>query len=211
MWENMFYLPFLKIFQFLSFHLKDPVLTIFVLTLFVKILFFPLYLQAIKTQKKVREINLKIKEIERKFKEDPQKKTKELISLFKEEKINPFFGLIFFVQIPIFFALYRVFVEGIFGMKERKFLKIIDLSLPSIFLAALAALFQYFFSKMNFSLNFDQNKKDFFQRQLPIFFSFFTFFILSKIPAAISLYWLSFNALSIIENYYVAKRDNRKN
>lgn len=156
---------------------KDFGIAVIVLTVLIKIVFYPLGTQAIKSQKKLTELQPKIKEIQKKYKENKEKQVKEIMELYKKEKINPFSGCLpLLIQLPILIALYRVFWKGLTpetmnylysfvpnpGKIETMFLGIMDLSKsfflkineqviyywPVFVLAILTGLAQYFQSKM---------------------------------------------------------------
>lgn len=204
-WNLFFYLPFYKILYFLYIYLKDFGLAIICMTFLVKIILSPLSFNSLKTQQKLAKIQLEMEEIEKKFKGDSEKKAKELISLYQREKINPFSNLfVFFIQVPIFIALYQVLFKGIEKISPQPtFLGFLDLSKPNILLVFLAAVFQFFYSKKTTTaISLKKEKNSFeriFQNQMAYFFPFLTFIILLKLPAVITLYWLSFNIFSFFE------------
>jgi len=118
-------------------------LAIIVLTLLIKIVFYPLGVKTIQSQKKLSELQPKIKEIQEKYKNNKEQQAKELMDLYKKEKINPFSGcLLILIQLPVLIALYQIFWQGLtekqmtllysFISKPETvntiFLKVIDLS-----------------------------------------------------------------------------------
>lgn len=212
-WNLVFYLPLFHILFFLYEHLRDFGLAIISLTLLIKFFLLPITHQSFKNQAKLSKIQSKISEIEKKFKEDSQQKAKALISLYNSEKINPLGSLIIFLQLPILIALYRVFLEGAQKITtEPTFLGVIHLSTPNLVLAFLASLFQFSFSKLTISSQESPKNTSHpffvtFQNQTSYLFPTLTFFILFKLPAAMSLYWMIFNFFSIIEYYFFYARE----
>ena len=136
---------------------------VIILTLLIKIIFYPLGNQALRSQKALSELQPKLQEVQKKYKDDKEKQMKATMELYQKEKINPFSGCLpLLIQLPILIALYRVFWKGLQpsemsylysfvphpGAIDPSFLGIINLSEPNIFLAILAGIAQFFQSKM---------------------------------------------------------------
>lgn len=89
-------------------------IAIIVLTLIIRLILYPLMVQSIKSQKAMSELQPKIQEIQKKYKDDKQRQAKETMELYQKEKINPFGGCLpLLIQFPILIALYRVFWKGL--------------------------------------------------------------------------------------------------
>lgn len=198
-------------------------IAVIVLTVLIKFLFYPLGMKAIKSQKALSELQPKIKEIQEKYKKDKERQTKETMRLYQTEKINPFSGCLpLLIQFPVLIALFYVFRTFQGGLSpaelgvlypfvsypeiNTKFLGIIDLVKPSIFLALFAGIAQFFQTKMNIpetktskgqALDFASMM----QKQMKYFFPIFTVVILFKLPSAIGLYWLVTTLFTIIQQY----------
>jgi len=208
------YQPLFKALFFLYRYLNDFGLAVILLTILIRLIFYPLTLQSLRAQKNLSRLQPKIEAIEKKHKRDREKKARELISLYQKEKINPFGSLLsILIQIPILIALYQVFLKGIKEIViEPKFLGIINLSKPAPALAFFAAIFQFFQSKtITPSQKLSEGQKEvaqfskIFQKQMLYFFPIFTFFILLKLPAAVGLYWIVTILFSIFQQYLVSK------
>jgi YidC/Oxa1 family membrane protein insertase len=102
---------------------------ILALTVIVKLVMFPLANNAYASMSKMRNLQPKMEEIKKKFKDDPQKQQQETMALYQKEKINPVAGCLPLVlQIPVFYALYKVLTVTI-EMRHQPFLGFIhDLS-----------------------------------------------------------------------------------
>ncbi|HPI93692.1 MAG TPA: membrane protein insertase YidC, partial [Deltaproteobacteria bacterium] len=88
--------------------------TIIILTVIIKILLYPLTLKSFTSMKELQKIQPLMKEIQQQYKDDKQKMNQELMRLYQEHKINPMGGCLPMVlQIPILFALYKVFYQAI--------------------------------------------------------------------------------------------------
>jgi YidC/Oxa1 family membrane protein insertase len=179
----IFYQPISKLFFLFYQSFKDFGLAIFLLTLFIKIVLFPFDWKNAKEQEKLLKIQKEAKEIEEKF--EGERKTKEILNLYKREKINPFFSFIFlFIQVPILIAIYQVFTKSV-NQFEPSFLGIFNLSKPDFFLAFVAILLQFIYFKVASS------KGTLYPSFVKMNFLFlpFLFLILLSLPSVISLYF----------------------
>lgn len=216
------------LYQYLPGH--DFGAAVIVLTVSIKILLYPLGAQTIKSQKALSGIQPKIKEIQEKYKDNKERQTKEILELYKKEKINPFSGFLpLLIQVPILIALFwvlRMFTDGLsptelenlypfvsYPTLNTKFLGMIDLVKPSIYIALLAGILQFFQTKM-VSLKSGTNKKqtsnfsDQMQKQMQYFFPVFTVLILLRLPSAIGLYWLTTTLFTIVQQYVILRKKN---
>jgi len=200
------------------------------LTVIIRLLFYPLMVQSIKSQKSLSELQPKIQEIQSKYKDDKEKQARATMELYQKEKINPFGGcLSLLIQLPILFALYRVFWQGFQpeamamlyrfvphpGTIDPTFWGVINLGEASLVLAVLAGLTQFFQTKM-ITPQTPKSKQEegkmitqfsgMMQKQMLYFFPIFTVFILWKLPAAIGLYWIITALFSILQQYLIFKK-----
>ena len=105
-------------------------LAIIVLTFIVSILLYPLTWKSFKSMKEIQLIQPKIEKLRLEHKDNTQKFNKEVMQLYRKHKVNPFGGCLpILLQMPIFIALYQVFMRSI-ELRGAKFLWINDLSLP---------------------------------------------------------------------------------
>ena len=229
------YRPLFNVLIFLYAYLPGHDLGIAVigLTIIIKLLFFPLSLKAIKSQKALSELQPKIKEIQKKYKDDKGKQSREIMEMYKREKVSPFSGCLpLLIQFPVLIALFwvfRTFEGGLSGEEfqllypfisqpeiiNTQFLGVIDLIKPSAYLAVLAGVFQFFQTKMmtpKIEVG-DKKKTDFsgmMQKQMQYLFPIITVVILFRLPSAIGLYWLTTTLFSVIQQYVVLKKKNGK-
>lgn len=200
-------------------------IAIIVLTIIIRLILFPLSVKAVRSQKSLQKLQPKLQELQKKYKDDKEKQAKEILGLYKTEKINPFSGLLLaIIQLPILIALYRVFWAGLNpkeltglykfisnpGHINALFLHIIDLSKPNLSFAILAGLTQYFQTKMLMvaAPKGKSNEPDFsqvMQKQMLYFMPIFTVIILLGLPSALGLYWTASGLFSIIQQYLIFK------
>lgn len=184
-------------------------LSIILLTILVRILMLPLTLQQTKSQIDLQRIQPKVKELQKKYKDDKDKLNQELIKLYSENKVNPFGGCLpLLIQLPIFFALFRVL--NTYGpLKKEGFLFIPSLGAtlskvgftieawPYVLLVLFLGLTTYYSAKM---LSTDKT-----QQMTNITMTIFLLFIAASIPAGVLLYWLLTNVFTMIQQYLQLK------
>jgi len=176
---------------------------IVVLTIIIRIILFPLTLKGMLSMQKLKDLAPKIKEIQQKYKGDPQKMNMHMMQLYKKYKVNPMGGCLpMLLQIPVFFAIYRVLLNAIELKGAPWILWIHDLSVPDPYfvLPILMGATMYLHQKITPTTITDPMQKKIFE-WLPIVF---TFFFLT-FPAGLTLYWFTNNILSIIQQLIVNK------
>lgn len=187
-------------------------------TILIKVLFYGLSKKQIESQKKMQEIQPKIKELQEQYKDDKEKQTKAIMECYRENKVNPFAGCLpLIIQLVFFIAFYQVIISftnnqfQVDGTKLYSFVAnpgavgsvafgFIDLVKAAPWLGALAALAQYFQTKMilpTVSPKKEGEKADFAQdmaqamgKQMLYLGPALIFFFSFQFPAALSLYWL---------------------
>lgn len=177
--------------------------SIVILTIVVRLILFPLSAKGMISMHKLKELAPKIKELQRKYKGDPQKLQSHMMDLYKKHGANPLGGCLpFLLQIPVFFAIYRVLVNAI-ELKGAEWFYITDLSLmdPYYIMPILMGVSMYFQQKITPS-NFTDPMQEKVFRFLPLIF---TFFFLT-FPAGLVLYWFVNNLLSILQQFIINKR-----
>ncbi|MBD3250951.1 membrane protein insertase YidC [Candidatus Uhrbacteria bacterium] len=141
----------------------DIGIAIILLTVIIKVLLYPLAKKQIKQQKALQDLQPKIEEIRKQYKEDKEQQAKELMALYKAEKVNPAASCLpLLIQLPIFIALFhvlRTILEDMDlgsmlysfipypGTIDPSFLGIVDLQNPNYVLAIAAGIVQYFQAK----------------------------------------------------------------
>lgn len=99
------------LYQYLPGH--DLGAAVIILTVLIRVILYPLGIQAIRSQKALSELQPKIQEIQKKYKHDKEKQARATMELYQKEKINPFSGCLpLFIQFPILIALFLVFKSG---------------------------------------------------------------------------------------------------
>ena len=211
--------PFVWIMNFLYDFIPNYGVAIIILTLLTKIVLWPLGNKSYKSMNEMKKIQPLVQEIREKYKDDKRKMNQEMMGLYKTYKVNPMGGCLpMVVQIPVFFALYRMLYEAIELRHAPFFWWINDLSAPD-------RLFRF-----DFSIPFMQppygipvltiimGATMFLQQKMsppmgdptlarmmmlmPIVFTF----VFINFSSGLVLYWLVNNILSIAQQYYVSKK-----
>ena len=196
---------------------------IILLTLLIKILFFPLTRKSSEATLRMQTLSPKIKELQEKYKDNPQKLNVEMANFYKKEGYNPLSGCLpMLLQIPIFFAMYSLF-NNHFDLRGAQFIPgwIQDLSVPEAIVnfpdgvripilgwTALRALpFIYVGSQLLYG-KFTQTPGQQSPTQMkmilyvmPIAF----FFILYNMPSGLLIYWIFSNVLTLVQQLIITK------
>lgn len=220
------------IFLYNNFAFYDFGIAIIIITLLLKVVLMPLSKKQIESQKKMQELQPKIKELQNKYKDNKEKQSQELMKFYKENKTNPFGGCLpMIAQLIFLIAIYRIFFnissgglrveDNILysfvanpGQINNMFIGLIDLAKPSIVLAILAAVGQFYQTKMlmvkqNTNPKKDSKAPDFSQmmnKQMLYLGPLLTLFIGIKFPAGLALYWLVSTLFAIGQQMYMEDR-----
>ncbi len=211
--------PCLWLMNFIYRFIPNYGVAIIFLTILTKVLLWPLGNKSYKSMSEMKKLQPLMAEIREKYKGDKKKINEEMMALYKTYKINPMGGCLpMIVQIPVFFALYRMLYQAIELRHAPFFLWINDLSAPD-------RLFRF-----NFSIPFMEppygipvltiimGATMFLQQKMsppmgdatqakmmmlmPVVFTF----IFINFSSGLVLYWLVNNILSIAQQYYVQKK-----
>ena len=202
-WIKWLALPLLKALKFIYGFVHNYGLAIIILTLFVKILFWPLGNMSYRSMKGMQKLQPKINELREKYKDDKARLNQEVMSLYKIHKVNPMSGCLpIFIQIPVFFGLYKALLYAI-ELRHAPFVFwISDLSAkdPYYITPILMGATMFLQQKMTPSSGSDMQQK--MMMWMPIIFTF----LFLSFPSGLVLYWLFNNVLSIGQQYYVNRQ-----
>ncbi|PKL52475.1 MAG: preprotein translocase YidC [Nitrospira bacterium HGW-Nitrospira-1] len=176
---------------------------IILLTIVTRIPFIPLLNKGQKSMRKLQDIQPKMAEIREKYKKDPPKMQQEMTGLYKKHKVNPVGGCLpMLLQIPVFFALYKVLLIAIELRGAPFMLWIVDLSAkdPYYVLPIVMGITMVIQQKMTPSTMDPKQAK--LMMLMPVVF---TFMFLS-FASGLVLYWLINNILGIIQQFFVNKK-----
>jgi YidC/Oxa1 family membrane protein insertase len=218
-WFDIIAKPLLVALRFFNKYLSNYGLSIILLTILIKILFWPLTRKSYQSMKEMRKLQPMMAKIREKYKNNKQEMNKQLMGLYKTYKINPMGGCLpMIIQMPVFFAFYRILPNSIELRHAPFILWINDLSAPErLFslpfkiplmappygipiLTLLMGASMFLQQKMTPTPGDPSQAK--MMMMLPIVFTF----LFINFPSGLVLYWLVNNLLSIAQQY----RINRK-
>jgi len=177
---------------------------IIALTIIIRIFLYPLTHKGMVSMQKIKEIAPKIKEVQEKYKGDPARMNAAVMEMYKKHGANPLGGCLpLLLQIPVFFAIYRVLLNAVELQGAPWMLWVTDLSRmdPYFILPILMGATMYYQQKITPS-NFTDPLQEKIFKFLPVIFTFFFF----TFPAGLVLYWFVNNIFSIAQQYMVNKQ-----
>jgi len=180
-------------------------IAIILLTVLIKMVLYPLTNKQMKSMLAMQKLQPKVKEIQDKWKDrDPEKMQQMIMDLYKENNVNPAAGCLpLLVQMPILFALYRSLYDFPYvNEAHASFIWVSNLSATDslYILPLLAGVTTYFQSKMTTMSNEPTQKMMLYT--MPIFIAW----ISASVPAGLALYWVVFNIVGIIQQYFINKQ-----
>ena len=190
---------------------------IILLTILVRLLFWPLTRKSTEGMKKMQEIQPLMKEIQAKYKDNPQRLQQETWQLYREKKVNPMSSCLpMLIQIPVFIALFNVLRSAV-ELRYAPFLWIADLSEPEglfaswfpfgglnllpILMAVSTALQSYFTPSTG-------DKKQ--QQMMMVMMPAMMLIMFYSFPSALSLYWFLSNIFSIVQMWLIRRQTAAK-
>ncbi|MBN2586531.1 MAG: membrane protein insertase YidC [Candidatus Fermentibacteraceae bacterium] len=180
-------------------------LKIIILSVVLKVVLMPLTTKSFRSMAKLKQVQPKMKELQEKYRSDPKALQSAMQKLYREEGVNPLGGCLpMLMQMPVFFALYRVLANSVQLRGADFMLWIRDLSTPEILipfqtpmlgldgiglLAVLMGVSMFLQQKMT---TVDQSQKSM-TYILPVFMTY----LFMRFPAGLTLYWFMNNILTI--------------
>ncbi|KAF0103321.1 MAG: preprotein translocase subunit YidC [bacterium] len=173
---------------------------IILLTVIIKLVFFPLSAASYKSMAKMRKLAPRLQHLKERYGDDRQKLHEAMMKIYKEEKINPLGGCLpILVQIPVFIALYWVLL-GAVELRQAPFaLWITDLSVPDPYYILPIVMAITSFIQVKLSPVSPDPVQQKIMMAMPIMFSIMFIFF----PAGLVLYWLINNVLSILQQWHI--------
>ncbi len=222
-WYYFLTKPFLYFLGFLYSLVGNMGVAILIFATLLRIALLPIATKSYESMAKMKKIQPKIKALQERFKDNKQQLQIEMMNLYKRDKVNPASGCLpLLIQIPIFFALYKVLSVSILMRHAPFFGWITDLSAPdpsSVFTAfgylpwpipgilnigiwpILMGLTMFVQQRLNPSPTTDENQK-IMMNMMPFIFTF----LMGNFAAGLVIYWTWSNILSIAQQKYVMKK-----
>ena len=234
-WGNFWFItrPMFAFLDFIFRHVGNFGIAILLLTVAVKLIFFPLANKSYESLTKMKKVQPQVEELRKRLKDDPAKQQQELMALYQKEKINPLTGCLpMLVQIPVFYGLYKVLTVTIemrhapfFGwiqdLSARDPLTIWNLfgllpynpaTIPVIggflnsdllHLGPLALLYGV---TMYLSTAMNPPQADPMQQKIFQFMPIMFTFIMAPFAVGLLIYWTWSNVLTVLQQYVIMRR-----
>ncbi len=208
----------------------DLGIIVIIFTCIVRLILFPLAQKSVRTQIVTQEIQPEVDAIKARYKDNPQEQAARMMALYKEKGLNPFASILFlFIQIPIIFGLYFMFLrsglpsinpEFLYsfvstpGTISHLFLGFIDVTAKSFPLAILTGISQFFQAqlmrppetKKGDSPSFGKEFAKSLHFQMKYIFPIIIVAISASLPASMALYWTTSNLFSIGQEMWTRKQ-----
>ena len=198
-WLKIFAAPLLKLLNLFYDYLHNYGLAIILLTILIKLLFYPLSQKSLRSMREMQRIQPQIQAIKERFKDDKEQLNKEMINIMKSNRVNPMGGCLHLLfQMPIFFALYRVLYNSVELFHAPFFGWIQDLSSkdPYFVTPILMGVLMVVQQAITPSTMDPQQKKV--MMIMPVMFTFLMLFL----PAGLNIYMLVNNILTIGQQWF---------
>ncbi len=176
---------------------------IVILTIVVRIPFIPIVNKGQRSMKRLQKVQPLMQQVKEKYKNDPKRMQAEMMNIYKKHKVNPMGGCLpMLIQIPVFFALYKVLMVAIELRGAPWALWITDLSVkdPLYILPIVMGISMFVQQKMT------PTGGDPKQQKIMMFMPVIMTFLFVNFPSGLVLYWLTNNLLSIGQQIFVNKK-----
>lgn len=214
-WFDKIAKPALYLLNFFYKYVGNYGIAIILVTVLIKILFWPIAQKGLKSMKNMQKIQPKMAKLKEKYKNDSARLNQEMMNLYKTYKVNPLGGCLpMLLQIPVFFALYKVLLQAIELRHAPFMLWITDLSAPDRlmigvdipYLGGLPVLTLLMGASMFLQQKMTPTPADATQAKIMMFLPVIFTFMFLNFASGLVLYWLVNNLLSIGQQYLINKQ-----
>jgi YidC/Oxa1 family membrane protein insertase len=221
-WFEWFMRPIFDLLNWLFKHIGNFGVAIICLTLIVRLLMFPIAQKQFASMAAMRRVQPKLKAIQERYKDDKPRLQQEMLQLYKDEKINPAAGCLpILLQIPIFYALYKVLLVSV-EMRHQPFalwikdlsapdsltpinlFGLLDFSPPGFLMIGVLPILLGVTMWLQFKLN--PAPMDPTQQQIFAIMPWVMMFIMAPFASGLQLYWVTSNILTIGQQWWLYKR-----
>lgn len=215
-WFDVLAKPMLWLLNFFYDYTRNYGIAIILVTILIKAVFWPVTQKGMKSMKNMQKLQPKVAKLREKFKDDPAKMNQEMMAMYKTYKVNPLGGCLpMLIQIPFFFALYRVLMAAIELRHAPFMLWINDLSAPDRlwigvdipYLHGLPVLTLLMGASMYLQQKMTPTTADPTQARIMQFLPIIFTFMFINFASGLVLYWFVNNLLSILQQQLI----NRQN
>jgi len=214
-WFDKLARPALYLLNFFYSYVGNYGIAIILVTVLIKILFWPIAQKGLKSMKNMQKIQPKMAKLKEKYKNDSARLNQEMMGLYKTYKVNPLGGCLPMVlQIPVFFALYKVLLQSIELRHAPFMLWVTDLSAPDRlmigmdipYLGGIPVLTLLMGGSMFLQQKMTPSPADATQAKIMMFLPVIFTFMFLNFASGLVLYWLVNNLLSIAQQYMINRQ-----
>ena len=223
LYQTILYQPIFNLLVYFYNVFGDLGWAIIFLTIVIKLILSPFFIQSIKAQRAMQAIQPKLEALKEKYKDEKDKLGPAMMALYKEEKVSPFSSCLpLLLQFPFLIAVFQVFRTGLANgsfelvypfIHNPEYLEplafgIIDMNVRSIPLALLAGAAQFWQSKTMMARKKDEPKQKNnmaanMTKQMMYMMPIITVFIGFSLPAGLTFYWFLTTLLSAVQQIYI--------
>jgi YidC/Oxa1 family membrane protein insertase len=195
--------PLLHVLKFFYTYVGNYGIAIILITVIIKLLFWPLTQKSYASMKGMQKLQPEMQKIREKYKNDKERLNREMMELYKTHRVNPLGGCLpMVVQIPVFFALYRVLLSSIELRHAGFAFWLTDLSAkdPYYITPLIMGVTMFIQQRMTPSTMDPKQAKIF--MLMPVVFTF----LFLNFPSGLVIYWLVNNLLTILQQYFINRK-----
>ncbi len=213
-WFDFLAKPMLFLLNFLYGYINNYGVGIILVTVIIKLLFWPISFKGMKSMKTMQKLQPKMTQIREKYGNDKDRMNREMMQLYKTYKVSPLGGCMpMLLQIPVFFALYRLLMQTIELRHAPFFGWITDLSAPDRlfigfdipYLGGLPVLTLFMGASMFLQQKMTPAQGDPAMARMMMFLPVIFTFMFINFASGLVLYWFVNNLLSIAQQYAINK------
>ncbi len=214
-WFDIMAKPTLYLLNFFHKYIGNYGVAIILVTVLIKLIFWPITQKGMKSMKTLQKLQPKMAKLREKYKDDKARQQQEMIKLYQTYKVNPLGGCLpMVIQIPVFFALYKVLLQTIELRHAPFMLWITDLSAPDrLFigfdipmLGGLPVLTILMGASMFLQQKMTPSTGDPTQQKIMMFLPLVFTFMFLNFASGLVLYWFINNLLSIGQQYFINRQ-----
>ena len=214
-WFDAMGKPTLHLLNFLNKYFHNYGIAIILVTIIIKLIFWPISHKGMKSMKTMQKIQPKMAKLREKYKDDQAQLNQEMMKLYQTYKINPLGGCLpMLLQIPVFFALYKVLLQTIELRHATFMLWITDLSAPDRlylgfhipYLGGLPVLTLLMGGSMFLQQKMTPTSGDPTQAKMMLFLPVIFTFMFINFASGLVLYWFLNNLLSMLQQYIINRQ-----
>lgn len=202
-WLKWLAIPLLVVLKFLYGYVGNYGIAIVILTILIKLIFWPLGNKSYKSMKEMQKLQPKMTALREKYKNDKARLSQESMALYKAHKVNPLGGCLpMVVQIPVFFGLYKALLYAIELRHSPLFWWIQDLSAKDPYYITPLVMGATMFVQQKMT----PTGADPMQAKIMLFMPIIFTFMFLNFPSGLVIYWLFNNIISIGQQVYINKK-----